>query len=144
MTESEWSAKARENAEYHAAALARAQEGQARAGRKLIEDFVGQAQAAGLPTTELTVRPYRGGGRYKTGIQGWYLLPDHSLGVDADANFYILSAPALATGAAARHPAPAEPSPIARRRARWGVDGSAQGLGHAPRSRTHSRLIGDS
>ncbi len=93
MSESEWSAKARENAEYHAAALARAQEGQARAGRKLIEDFVGQAQAAGLPTTELTVRPYRGGGRYKTGIQGWYLLPDHSLGVDADANFYILSAP---------------------------------------------------
>ena len=93
MSEQDWSARARENAQYHADKLAEAQQAQAVAGRRLIADFVRQAQATDLPTTELTVRPYKGNGRYRTGIQGWHLLPDRSVGVDADANFYILSAP---------------------------------------------------
>lgn len=93
MNEEDWSAKAKENADFHAAAHARAQEGQAREGRRLIAGFVDRAQAAALPTQELTARPYRGGGRYRTGIRGWYLLPDRSIGVDADAEFYILSCP---------------------------------------------------
>lgn len=93
VSEQDWSAKAKENADFHAAALARAKEGEARAGARLIADFVAGAQSAGLLTTELTARPYRGNGRYRTGIQGWYLLPDRSVGVDADAHFYILSCP---------------------------------------------------
>ncbi len=93
MSQPDWSAKAKENADFHAAAQARAREGEARAGRRLIADFVARAKAAGLPTTELTARPYRGNGRYRTGVQGWYLLPDRSVGVDAEADFYILSCP---------------------------------------------------
>lgn len=97
MSEQDWSAKAREAAQYHADRLAQAQQSQARAGARLIADFVTRAREAGLPSVELTVRPYRGKSRYRSGIRGWYLLADRSLGVDADANFYILSCrPALA------------------------------------------------
>ncbi|CCI53208.1 hypothetical protein [Nostocoides jenkinsii] len=93
MSEQDWSAKAKENADFHAAALARAQERQAKVGGELLSAFVGKARAAGIPAHELTARPYRGNGRYRTGIQGWYLLPDRSLGVDEQGRFFILSCP---------------------------------------------------
>lgn len=94
MPDEDWSAHAKEVADYHAAAVQRAKAGEDRAGRRAITDFVAAAQAAGIPDQELTLRPYSGRGRYRTGVRGWYLLPNRSVGVDADANFYVLSGPA--------------------------------------------------
>ena len=47
MSDADWSAKAKENADSHAAALGRAREGEARVGRRLIAEFVQAAVAAG-------------------------------------------------------------------------------------------------
>ena len=95
MSDQDWTAKAKENADFHAAALARAQERQAKAGGELLADFVAKARASGVPAQEMTARPYRGNGRYRTGIRGWYLLPDRSLGVDEQGRFFILSCPPM-------------------------------------------------
>lgn len=112
MSEQDWSAKAKENADFHAAALARAKAGEAEAGRRLIADFVAQAQSAGVPTSELTARPYRGNARYRTGRQGWYLLPDRSVAVDADANFFILSCPPSLVARVKGVDLPPSPAPL--------------------------------
>lgn len=93
MPDGDWSAKAKQNADYHVEAQRRAKEQEAVRGRELIAAFVVAARERGLPERDLTVRPYKGGGRYRTGLRGWYLLPDQSIGVDAEANFYVLSAP---------------------------------------------------
>lgn len=112
VSDADWSATAKENADFHAAALGRAREGEARAGQRLIADFVEQARAAGLAPTPLTARPYRGGARYRTGIEGWYLLPDQSVGVDADAQFYILSCPSSLTARLRGVRLPPSPAPL--------------------------------
>src|SRR3954453_264950 len=86
----------------------------------MIDRFVGQATSAGLPTEELTARPWSGRGRYRTGIRGWYLLRDRSVGVGVDGRYYVLvvapvplgrwrtvavapTAPLLQVGRGARH-----------------------------------------
>ncbi|HYF71203.1 MAG TPA: hypothetical protein VD864_00200, partial [Nocardioides sp.] len=46
----------------------------------LVDRFVEDAVRAGLPTEELTARPWSGGGRYRTGLEGWYLRRDRSVG----------------------------------------------------------------
>jgi hypothetical protein len=112
VSDADWSAKAKENADFHAAALGRAREGEARVGRRLIAEFVQAAVAAGLPQSALTVRPYRGNRRYRTGLTGWYLLPDQSVAVDADANFYILSCPPSLTGRLRGIEMPPSPAPL--------------------------------
>lgn len=56
----------------------------------LIDDFVAQATERGLPTEELAARPWSGSGRYRTGIVGWYLKQDRSVGVDVDGRYYTL------------------------------------------------------
>ena len=80
-----------EQADYHARALERRREQESAQAQLLVDDFVRRATAAGLPTEELTARPWSGGGRYRTGIVGWYLRRDHSIGVDAEGHYYVLS-----------------------------------------------------
>jgi hypothetical protein len=61
----------------------------------LVDRFVAAARQAGLATEELTARPWSGRGRYRTGIEGWYLRRDHSVGVGVDGRYYVLvTAPA--------------------------------------------------
>lgn len=57
----------------------------------LLDRFVDDALAAGLPTEELTARPWSGRGRYRTGLVGWYLRSDRSLGVGTDGHYYVLT-----------------------------------------------------
>src|SRR4051794_27726748 len=64
----------------------------------LIDRFVEQATSQGLPTEELTARPWSGRGRYRTGIRGWYLLRDRSVGVGTDGNYYVLLVPTVPFG----------------------------------------------
>lgn len=56
----------------------------------LVDRFVQDAVRAGLPTEELTARPWSGGSRYRTGIQGWYLKRDRSVGISRDGGYYVL------------------------------------------------------
>jgi hypothetical protein len=50
----------------------------------LVDQFVARATEAGLATVELTARPWSGRGRYRTGVVGWYLRSDRSIGVGTD------------------------------------------------------------
>jgi hypothetical protein len=80
-----------ERAAYHAAANRRRGEEEAAKAQVLIDRFVLRARDAGLPTEELTARPYSGTGRYRTGVVGWFLRRNGSVGVDTDGRFYVLN-----------------------------------------------------
>jgi hypothetical protein len=64
----------------------------------LVDRFIADAVRAGLPTEELTARPWRGGGRYRTGITGWYLRNNRSIGVGTDGDYYVLIVPPMRFG----------------------------------------------
>jgi hypothetical protein len=82
-----------EQAAYHVEAqrLRAAQESQA--ARLLLDRFVERATGGGLVTEELTARPWSGRGRYRTGVTGWYLRRDRSVGVGTDGGYYVLVVP---------------------------------------------------
>ena len=44
----------------------------------------------GCPTEELTASPWSGRGRYRTGVTGWYLKRNRSIGVSTDGGYYVL------------------------------------------------------
>jgi hypothetical protein len=79
-----------ERADYHVEAQRRRGEQESAKARVLIDRFVGQATQAGLATEELTARPWSGGGRYRTGVVGWYLRRDRSIGLGVDGGYYVL------------------------------------------------------
>ena len=64
----------------------------------LVDRFVERATQAGLATEELTARPWSGRGRYRTGIVGWYVRRDHSIGVGVDGAYYLLAVPSVRFG----------------------------------------------
>ncbi len=80
-----------ERAEYHAAANRRRAAEESAKAQVLIDRFVLRAREIGLPTEELTARPYSGSGRYRTGVIGWFLRRTGSVGVDTDGRFYVLN-----------------------------------------------------
>ncbi len=84
-------AEAAERAAYHASANRRRSEEEAAKAQVLIDRFVLRARESGLPTEELTARPYSGSGRYRTGVVGWFLRRNGSVGVDTDGRFYVLN-----------------------------------------------------
>jgi hypothetical protein len=77
-----------------AQALERAKQAESRAALALIEQFVSDATAIGLQAEVLRARAYSGETRYRTNVEGWYLRRDRSVGIGADAKFYVLSTPA--------------------------------------------------
>lgn len=77
-------------ADYHVAAQQRRDAEESAKAQVLLDAFVEQATAARLPTEELTARPWSGSGRYRTGVVGWYLKRDQSVGVSTDGLFYVL------------------------------------------------------
>ena len=79
-----------EGADYHVQAQRRRSEQESAKAQVLIDGFVAQASQAGLATEELTARPWSGGGRYRTGVVGWYLRRDRSIGVGLDGSYYVL------------------------------------------------------
>lgn len=96
MSENEqaaWREGRRHAAAEHAAALQRRKAAESEQARALIERFVAEARARGLRTTELRARSYSGRTTYRTGVTGWYLRRDRSLGVGEDGSFYVLSVP---------------------------------------------------
>lgn len=79
-----------ERAAYHVEAQRQRSEQESAKAQVMIDRFVARATAASLPTDELTARPWSGRGRYRTGIVGWYLRPDRSIGVGVDGSYYVL------------------------------------------------------
>ena len=79
-----------ERAGHHRAAHEGRRERESAKAQLLVDAFVADAVRAGLPTERLTARPWSGRGRYPTGIVGWYLRSDQSIGVDLDGSYYQL------------------------------------------------------
>ena len=79
-----------ERAKYHVEAQRRRSEQESAEAQVLVDRFVAQATQAGLATEELTARPWSGRGRYRTGVVGWYLRRDRSVGVGLDGGYYVL------------------------------------------------------
>ena len=79
-----------ERADYHARALQRRDEEEAAKAQVLVDRFVADAVERGLPTTELSAKPWSGSGRYRIGRTGWYLKHDESLAVGVDGGYYVL------------------------------------------------------
>jgi hypothetical protein len=86
------------NATYHADAERRRSEQESAQAQLLLDEFVADARRAGLATEELTARPWSGSGRYRTGIRGWYLRKDRSVGVGEDGGYYLLVVPPVRFG----------------------------------------------
>ena len=87
-----------ERAAYHEQAQRRREQEESDKAQVLIDRFVEEAKQAGLPTEELTARPWSGTGRYRTGIVGWYLKRNRSVGVSEDGSFYVLNVPPVRLG----------------------------------------------
>ncbi len=80
-----------ERAEYHVQARRIREEQESAKAQLLIDRFVERARQAGLPTEELKARPWSGRGTYRTGVVGWYLRRNRSIGIGQDGGFYVLT-----------------------------------------------------
>jgi hypothetical protein len=114
-------------ANYHAEAQRRRSAEESAKAQVLIGRFVEQARRAGLPTEELTARPWTGGGRYRTGLTGWFLRRDGSVGVGEDGRFYVLLVAPVRFGR--WRTVPVEPSPPPLVVGKGGKDGDVFDLG---------------
>jgi hypothetical protein len=90
--------RASKEPEYHVEALRRRGERESAQAQVLIDRFVRNATEAGLATEELTARPWSGRGRYRTGVVGWYLRRDRSVGLGVDGRYYLLVVPPVRFG----------------------------------------------
>ncbi len=59
----------------------------------MIHDFAREAQARGITAAPLLARAGDRKPTYRTGLTGWYLARDGSLGVTTDGDYYHLAAP---------------------------------------------------
>ncbi|NHA70238.1 hypothetical protein [Phycicoccus flavus] len=82
--------QARENAEYHRAAAARAKEAEARRTAPMVAEFAEAMRAAQVPTSALRAKPHSGPGTLRTDVTGWYVRRDRSAGVGTDGQWYVL------------------------------------------------------
>src|ERR671921_1073374 len=82
-----------ERAASHVEAQRRRGEQESAQAQVLVDRFVERATQAGLATEELTARPWSGKGRYRTGVVGWYVRRDQSIGVGVDGGYYVLVVP---------------------------------------------------
>ncbi|QNE16824.1 hypothetical protein F1D05_01560 [Kribbella qitaiheensis] len=89
-----WREQRREASAAHAAALERRKAAETEQARGLLADFIEKLHAAGIEPQKLRAPVVGSGASYKTGITGWYLRRNKSLGIDTDGNFYILGVPA--------------------------------------------------
>ena len=89
----DWSQRRRDAAAEHVEVLARRKAAESQRARAQLAQFVAAARERGLEPEPLRARAHNGRTTYRTGITGWYLKRNGSLGVDTEGNFYVLSAP---------------------------------------------------
>jgi hypothetical protein len=86
----EWATRRSRAIAAHAADLAWREAAEAARAAELLRDFVVAARERGLAPVPLAARSYRGRGRYRTKLRGWYLRPDETMAVAEDGRFYLL------------------------------------------------------
>lgn len=82
---------------HHGAELDRRRAAEAEQATALVEAFVADARAKGLPTGPLRARSYSGRS-YRTPLHGWYLNSDRTIAVGDDGRYYSLLVPPSAAG----------------------------------------------
>jgi|SRR5215211_6453433 len=131
-----------ELADYHVEAQRLRGEQESARAQVLIDRFVAQATQAGLPTEELTARPWSGRGRYRTGVVGWYLRRDRSEAVSTDGGFYVLVVPPVRFGR--WRTVRVEPTPPPLQVGRGARDGESVALDAALEARLRWPTAGES
>ena len=92
----QWSRERREAAQAHGERMARAKARETAASAQMIAAFVAEAARRGIAPRPLLGRPGGQPPPYRTGLVGWYLNRDGSLGVTPDGRYYVLvTAPSL-------------------------------------------------
>jgi len=89
----DWADSRREAARVHVERLARAKAAETTRARELVAGFVAQAVERGLVTVPLLARSGDGGATCRTGLTGWYLTRDGSIGVTETGDYYGLAVP---------------------------------------------------
>ena len=117
----------------HADAEARRRARESAKAQELLDDFVAAAERAGLATEELRARPWSGNGSYRTGVTGWYLRRDHTVGVGEDGSFYVLLVRPARFGRWRQVPVDPSPPPLVV--GEGGRDGDAVALDDLLRTR---------
>ena len=90
----EWARRRRDAAGAQADRLARTRAAETARARELVLGFVDEARRRGLAAGPLLARAGEGRPTYRTGLVGWYLKRDGSLGVTTDGEYYHLGSPA--------------------------------------------------
>ncbi|NAZ82312.1 hypothetical protein GTR02_10830 [Kineococcus sp. R8] len=104
----DWRRRRREAADAHAAAAERARRRDVAQARELLGGFVAEVRRRGIDPQPLQATAQ--GRRYRTGLTGWYLRRDGSLGVGEDGAYYVLGVqPSLAARLRGVHLEPADP-----------------------------------
>jgi hypothetical protein len=89
----EWRDERREAADAQASRAARQRAVEVARARELVAGFVAEALRRGLETSPLQVRAGDSQTTYRSGLVGWYLRRDGSLGVTEDGEMYVLTSP---------------------------------------------------
>lgn len=71
-------------------ALHRARQAEHEKATALIREAIVRFEEAGITPYPLRARPYTGSGTIRTGLVGWYLKKDRSLGIDTEGRYYVL------------------------------------------------------
>lgn len=120
----DWRARRTQDAAAHAAAAERARARDTAAAREVLAGFRAELLRRGVPPEPLLATA--GAARYRTGLTGWYLRRNGSLGLTVDGGFHVLTvAPSLLARVRGVRLEPAEPSMQVGRGAR---DGESIGL----------------
>ena len=88
-----WREQRQRAVEAHAKAQQASKDARANQARQLIAEFIRAAGERGVAPVALTAPAYKGRGRYRTKLRGWYLDPRRSLAVDIGGEFYVLGVP---------------------------------------------------
>jgi hypothetical protein len=106
----DWARRRRDTAQELADRLARRRAAETARAREMILEFARHAQARGITATPLLARVGESKPTYRTGLVGWYLSRDGSLGVTTDGEYYHLASPRSLQGRLfGVHLQPAEP-----------------------------------
>ncbi|TDD57887.1 hypothetical protein E1263_21590 [Kribbella antibiotica] len=85
-----WRERRREASIEQAAALERRKAAESAEAQVLLTNFVRELTERGVEPEALRAPVVGSGTSYRTTIRGWYLRKNRSVGVDTEANFYIL------------------------------------------------------
>jgi hypothetical protein len=93
VNDGEWRQRRRDASAGQAARAARAREIQTARAREMVTEFAAEARRRGLATAPLVVRAGDSRRTYRTGLTGWYLNRDGSIGVSTGGGYFILVGP---------------------------------------------------